>query len=187
MNNTIKISIKRTPIAPAQAGPLLNSVLADEYVLYLATRSYCWNATGPDAPRLRQMLGAQIREIDGRLDRLAWQVGSVGDWTRLGPTELAADGRPAVAPGAGLTVPAMVAGLCDLHDEMILRLKTAVGMCTDRVGDSGTADLLGDLLALHERDLWMLRALRWDLTVCHERDTWILPPQPWNNRVAATA
>jgi len=188
MNTTFKISIQRTiPTAPQGAGSLLNSLLADEYVLSLATRNYYWNATGADAPRLRQMFETQLRDIDGRLDRLAWQIGTLGDCARLGPTDLVAAGRPTIVPGAGLDSQAMLARLSDLHDEMIVRLKSAVGMATDRIGDAGTAKLLGDLLVLRERDAWMLRALRWDLAAYHDRDGWMLPATPWNHRVAAVA
>jgi DNA-binding ferritin-like protein len=186
MQTTPKIS---PPLHSARGGigSILNSVLADEYLLHLATHDCHLYANGADATPLRAMLGSQLREIGGRLDRLAWQIGCVGDWTRLGPAELAADGRPGFASCAGLKAPMMLGGLCDLHDELIVRLKTALGMCTDRIGDLDSAAILAELLVLRQRDAWMLGTLRWDLAAWHEQDTWMLPATSWDFHVTAAA
>lgn len=187
MNTAIKIFPSSSPTARREIGPILNSLLADEYALSLAARRCCWNATGPDALRIRSLLESQIRESDRRLDRLAWQIGTVGACARLDLAGLAAAGDLAFVSGARPGAQALLNGLADLHDEMIVRLKSAVGMVTDRIGDAGTAILLTDLLMLRERDVWMLRALRWDLAASHVADTWMPPATPWDHRVAAVA
>ena len=52
----------------------------------------------------------------------------------------------------------MIAELLDLHEEMIVQLRTDSQACTERFKDAGTADFLTGLMEQHEKAAWMLRA-----------------------------
>lgn len=146
----------------AKLDVILNRLLAGEYLLYFAVRDYRWNVSGPDALKLHQLLGIQAHEIDGRLDRLAWRIGMLGGRTKVSPTDLGVAGWPAAAPGAGLSVERMLDELGRLQDELIARLRATVDLCQRQFSDPVTTELLADLVVYHERDAWVLRAMRWD-------------------------
>jgi len=46
---------------PERVIAVLNSTLADEHALYVKTRNYHWNVTGPQFHSLREMLGSSVR------------------------------------------------------------------------------------------------------------------------------
>lgn len=148
--------------ALAKLDVILNRLLAGEYLLYFAVRDYRWNVSGSDALKLHQLLGIHAHEIDGRMDRLAWRIGTLGGQPRISPTDLSASGCPVAAPGAGLAPARMLDELGRLQDALIARLRAAVDLCQRQFGDPDTTALLSDLLVYHERDAWVLRATYWD-------------------------
>ncbi len=49
--------------ARLEVGQILNLLLADEFVLYVTTRDYHWNVTGPAFLSLHQQFQAQYEQI----------------------------------------------------------------------------------------------------------------------------
>lgn len=142
------------------AGPILNGLLADEYANRLATGEFAHSATGADCEGFRRMLVAQGRGIDARLNLLAWQIGVTGVRARIdvvGPAS-----RSTARPGVNGSQDEMISSLITLRETMIQRLQSAIGAGFIPPDLSGASELLADLLSCHERDLWMLCALRWD-------------------------
>ena len=67
MNPNIGITDKdRTGIVK-----ILNTLLADEYVLYTKTRNYHWNVVGPQFNDLHKFFGEQYEQLDGFVDEVA--------------------------------------------------------------------------------------------------------------------
>lgn len=144
-------------------GSKLNLLLAGEYANRVATRGSIGKAAGPDFTALRALLKTQFSGINARLNLLAWQIGAIGGCARIDPGD-----RPSMASSGGARTVGesqddMLTRLIDLREAGIAQLGSVVGWGRTRCEDRGTMDLLADLTAYHERDVWMLRAMRWDL------------------------
>ena len=50
---------------------ILNTLLADEYLLYTKTRNYHWNVTGPQFNDLHKFFEAQYEELNEFVDEVA--------------------------------------------------------------------------------------------------------------------
>lgn len=57
---------------------ILNTVLADEYVLYTKTKNYHWNVVGPQFHDLHKFLDAQYAELAEIVDDVAERARSLG-------------------------------------------------------------------------------------------------------------
>jgi len=135
---------------------MLNHLLADEYANRLATRESLVGALGTNFSKLRELLERQVRGIDRRLNLLAWEIGLTGGCAMIdsvGPTKSTITAKSRLPQSLDETLTALI----DLREFLVTRLRTAV----NRRGD-GCHGLLADLLACHERDTWMLCALRWE-------------------------
>ncbi len=141
-----------------EVGQMLNLLLADEYVLYATTRDYHWNVTGPEFSSLHLQFEMQFGQIADWIDQVAERarcigVGAQGNWA-----DLMKAARTSADPGIGLPAEHMIAELLDLHEEMIVQLRTDSQACTERFKDVGTADFLTGLMEQHEKAAWMLRS-----------------------------
>src|SRR6266851_9501703 len=57
---------------------LLNTLLADEYLLYTKTRNYHWNVTGLQFNDLHKFFEAQYEALDDIVDEVAERARSLG-------------------------------------------------------------------------------------------------------------
>jgi starvation-inducible DNA-binding protein len=154
----MKINIGLNDEARLEVGQILNLILADEFVLYATTRDYHWNVTGPEFRSLHQQFEEQYEQIAKWIDDVAERaraigVGAEGNWGNM-----AKAARTSADPGAGLSEERMLCGLLDLHEEMIVQLRSDSDACATRFKDAGTADFLTGLMERHEKAAWMLRA-----------------------------
>jgi starvation-inducible DNA-binding protein len=137
---------------------ILNTLLADEYVLYTKTRNYHWNVTGPQFNDLHKFFEAQYEALDDVIDEVAERVRALGGWAHGSLEEFRAGARLGEKPG---TVPAardMLATLLADHEAVIRALREDIDTVNDRARDVGTADFLTGLLEQHEKSAWMLRS-----------------------------
>src|SRR2546425_9442905 len=65
---------------PQRAGviDILNTLLADEYLLYTKTRNYHWNVVGPQFNDLHKFFEAQYTELNEIVDDVAERARSLG-------------------------------------------------------------------------------------------------------------
>jgi starvation-inducible DNA-binding protein len=141
-----------------EVGQMLNLLLADEYVLYVTTRDYHWNVTGPEFPSLHKQFETQYEQVADWIDQVAERaraigVGALGNWSDL--TKAA---RSSADPGVGLPAEHMLAELLALHEELIVQLRSDSKACAEQFNDAGTSDFLTGLMEQHEKAAWMLRA-----------------------------
>jgi len=138
-------------------GLLLNTLLADEYVLFTKTKYYHWNVEAPDFHQMHEFFDDQAELLEDVIDEVAertralghYAVGSLKDFlflTRLLETK-DDDGE----------APKMVQHLLHDHETLIRTLRRDVTL-TAGYGDAGTSDFLTGLLERHEKMAWMLRA-----------------------------
>ena len=137
---------------------ILNTLLADEFVLYTKMRNYHWNVTGPDFSELHKFFEAQYEELETIMDDVAERARALGgnaaatlkEYTKR--TRL--DEFPNDYPGAKK----MIGNLVSDHEAIIRVLRTDLEACADTWGDMGTSDFLTGLMEQHEKMAWMLRS-----------------------------
>jgi starvation-inducible DNA-binding protein len=137
---------------------LLASVLADAHVLYIKTRNYHWNVTGPNFQQLHALFETQYTALEAEIDGVAERMRSLGgqapgtmaEYLRLASLRE----QPGLLPGADGMLHALVAD----HEALVRTLREAVDCSGDNYHDAGTADFLTGLMEAHEKTVWMLRA-----------------------------
>lgn len=135
----------------------LSKVLADSYTLYLKTHGYHWNVTGPQFNSLHNMFMAQYTEMWTALDEIAERIRAVGE---LAPMTGSAFGNLAsIKEGDGtLSAEDMIADLVKGHEALVKTMKNAM-KAAEEAEDDPTVDLLTQRTAIHQKTIWMLKAL----------------------------
>ena len=136
----------------------LNLLLADEFVVYAATRECHWNLTDAEFARRSMLFEQQYRQLEDWTRQLAVRSCQIGGWSNGGWSELIKDSR---LPPLRHDLPAgeMLAGLHALHEAMAKQLQTdaTTGAVTRRY--AGLGKFLTELRQTHEKFAWQLRVL----------------------------
>jgi len=135
----------------------LGRLLADEHVLYVKTRNFHWNVTGPHFGPLHGLFETQYDEIAGTIDEVAERVRMLGGVAPGSMKEFLKLARIDEQPGGRLEAEKMIAALLSDHEALIRGLREAIRVA-ERAGDAGTEDFLTGVLEAHEKKAWMLRA-----------------------------
>jgi starvation-inducible DNA-binding protein len=135
----------------------LNTVLADEFVLYTKTRNYHWNVVGPQFNDLHKFFEAQYDALNEVVDEVAERARTLGGRALGTLAEFAQHTRLKERPGDRPDARGMIADLQADHETLIRELRDDVEQA-DKLGDAGTNDFLTGLLEKHEKMAWMLRA-----------------------------
>src|SRR5207249_11490552 len=139
---------------------ILNTLLADEYVLYTKTRNYHWNVVGPQFNDLHKFFEAQYEELDGIVDEVAERARSLGGRAAGSLGEFARNARLKESAGDVPDARGMIAGLLAEHEAVVRVLRGDLETCAQRFGAAGTSDFLTGLMEQHEKMAWMLRAFQ---------------------------
>lgn len=137
---------------------ILNTLLADEFVLSTRTKNYHWNVTGPHFPELHALFGEQYRKLDGFVDRIAERVRALGGnppGTLVGFLRYT---RLSEHPKVHLSAEEMVDGLLEDHELLVRDLREDLERHPELRLDVGTTDFLTGILQEHETTAWMLRS-----------------------------
>ncbi len=138
---------------------LLNSILADMFVLYVQTLNYHWNLVGPQFNDYHALFDAQYRALFDEIDKIAERVRVVGGIAHGSMSEMIA-GASLQEDSGDIPAPRqMVVNLLKQHEKLIKNLRHAINETAKNERDMGTSDLLTGLLVAHEKTAWMLRAL----------------------------
>ena len=137
---------------------LLNTLLADEYMLYTKTRNYHWNVTGLQFNDLHKFFETQYEALDDIVDEVAERARSLGGRAAGTLEEFRKTARLGEDPGKVPAARDMLAVLLSDHEALARTLRTDVDTVTDKYKDTGTADFLTGLLEQHEKLAWMLRS-----------------------------
>jgi starvation-inducible DNA-binding protein len=137
---------------------ILNTLLADEFVLYTKTRHYHWNVTGPQFNDLHKFFETQYEALDDVVDDVAERVRALGGRALGTLEELRAAARLGEKPGPAPAARDMLASLLADHEALARALRDDIDVVIERHRDVGTADFLTGLLEHHEKAAWMLRA-----------------------------
>ena len=137
---------------------ILNRLLADEFVLYVKTRNFHWNVTGPHFHDLHKLFESQYGELNDVVDEIAERSRSMGGVASGSMAEFLKNSRLKEQSGAILKDQKMVKGLLDDHEAIIQTLREDLEVCATQYKDAGTADFLTGIMEQHEKTAWMLRA-----------------------------
>jgi starvation-inducible DNA-binding protein len=137
---------------------ILNTLLADEYVLYTKTRNYHWNVVGPQFNDLHKFFEAQYDALNDVVDEVAERARTLGGpaWGSL--AEFCAHTRLKEHQGQTPDAQGMLANLLADHETVIRQLRTDLEVTASTHRDAGTSDFLTGLMERHEKMAWMLRA-----------------------------
>jgi starvation-inducible DNA-binding protein len=137
---------------------VLNTLLADEFLLYTKTRNYHWNVTGPQFNDLHKFFESQYEALDEVIDEVAERARALGGRAAGTLEEFRSAARLHEKPGDVPAARDMIAILLADHEALIRALREDIDAVNDRHRDVGTADFLTGLLEQHEKAAWMLRS-----------------------------
>jgi starvation-inducible DNA-binding protein len=137
---------------------ILNTLLADEYVLYTKTRNYHWNVVGPQFNDLHKFFEAQYEALNDIVDEVAERARALGGNAVGTLTEFLKSTRLQEESGDYPEARRMLANLLADHEALIRHLRVDLETCAERYHDVGTNDFLTGLMEQHEKMAWMLRA-----------------------------
>jgi starvation-inducible DNA-binding protein len=137
---------------------ILNTLLADEYLLYTKTRNYHWNVVGPQFNDLHKFFEAQYNELNEIVDDVAERGRALGGHACGTMAEFLKSTRLQEESGVYPEARQMIANLLADHEAVIGHLRIDLETCVERYHDAGTNDFLTGLMEQHEKMAWMLRA-----------------------------
>ena len=137
---------------------ILNTLLADEFLLYTKTRNYHWNVVGTQFNDLHKFFEAQYEELDDFIDDIAERARSLGGHALGTLAEFTQHARLKEEPRKFPPAKQMLANLLGDHEALIRTLRADLQTALDKHGDAGTSDFLTGLMEKHEKMAWMLRS-----------------------------
>lgn len=141
----------------AAVGKILNSTLADEYVIYVKTLNYHWNVLGMNFADLHAFFGKQYTEIACFVDMVAERIRALGLRPYSTMQEFLANSHLKEQPGIVPTAKEMLQNLLDDHETLIRQMRADIDACA-QLQDAGTNNFLSELIVKHEKMAWMLRS-----------------------------
>lgn len=153
-------AIGLTDKSRAGVAAILNSVLADEYVLYTKTRNFHWNVVGPQFSELHKFFEGQYEAIDETIDEVAERIRALGEPSPGSLAEFLKLTRLKETPAlAKKTSPEkMIEILLNDHEALISTLREDLETTASKYKDAGTQDFLTGIMEEHEKMAWMLRS-----------------------------
>lgn len=131
--------------------------LADTYAVYIKTQGFHWNVVGPLFYGLHKLTEAQYEELAGAIDVIAERIRALGHPAPAGFGQFAKLTQIKDADGTQ-SGEIMITALIADHEALSRSFRELIEMA-DSVGDVATADLFTSRLHVHEKAVWMLRAL----------------------------
>jgi len=141
-----------------EVATLLNTLLADEYVLYTKTHNAHWNITGLSFYEMHKLFQAQYEALEIMIDDIAERVRSLGHFALgslkdfLSVTNLSEEKDDFSSPEQ------MIQALLNDHETIIRMIRNDIIPISDKYKDLGTADFVTGLMEQHEKISWMLRS-----------------------------
>jgi starvation-inducible DNA-binding protein len=137
---------------------LLNTLLADEYLLYTKTRNYHWNVSGLQFNDLHKFFESQYGALNEIVDQVAERARAVGGRAVGALVEFLKNSRLKEQPGQYPEAGEMISRLLADHESIIRALRSDLTLSAEKYHDAGTSDFLTGLMEQHEKMAWMLRS-----------------------------
>lgn len=137
---------------------LLNTLLSDEYILYVKTQNYHWNVTGLMFNDLHQFFGKQYAELANIVDLVAERIRALGGKPFGTLQEFIEHANIKEFTGSVPDYKEMLKNLLADHESIVRSIRTGIDATSDEFEDMGTNNFLCELITRHEKMSWMLRA-----------------------------
>ena len=137
---------------------ILNTVLADAYLLLIKTKKYHWDVVGPQFRTLHELWEEHYEALTISIDAIAERVRMLNGYP-LGTAEaFLKHATIKEHPGDLPNAQDMVQRLVIDHEQVIRNLRDCVDQTSEKYNDEGTSDFLTGLMQEHEEMAWMLRS-----------------------------
>jgi starvation-inducible DNA-binding protein len=137
---------------------LLNTLLADEYVLFTKTRNAHWNVTGANFYGLHKLFQDQQEAIDRIIDDVAERVRSLGHFAIASLKSFLSVTHMDEEHDNFSDAELILQTLINDHETIIRIIRNDIIPISDKYKDLSTADFITDILKQHEKITWMLRS-----------------------------
>lgn len=154
MKNDIGISEKKTH----EVSVLLNTLLADEYLLYTKTRKAHWNIRGNNFNELHKFFESQYDTLDVIIDDTAERVRALGHFALGSLKDFLKVARISEKNDDFAEQKQIIQALLGDHEMIIRSLRKDIVPVGEDYKDLGTADFMTGLMEQHEKMAWMLRS-----------------------------
>lgn len=138
---------------------LLNTLLADEFVLLVQTLNFHWNLVGPEFHDYHILFDGQYKAIFEYIDAIAERVRALGGTALGSMAHLLAQATLKESSSVVPSPKEMVKILLDQHEKVITQIRLGINKTGENSYDMGTNNFLSDLITKHEKTAWMLRSL----------------------------
>lgn len=128
---------------------------ANAHILYMNYKHYHWNTYGPLFRDLHLLFDEFAKAVLETADKLAERIRMIGQDPVFHPNEIVETASVKVAAAKG-TLREMISE-ADLNLLIIIKELRAAVRVADEQDDPGTADLLTEVLQIHEKHEWWLR------------------------------
>jgi starvation-inducible DNA-binding protein len=154
MKPNIEISEKNLK----KVATMLNTLLADEYVLYTKTRNAHWNVQGNNFSELHKFFESQYEALDVIIDDVAERVRALGHFAVGTLKDFLTIARLSEHNDDFSNQNQIVKTLLEDHESVICSMRKDITAVSDECRDLGTADFMTGLMEQHEKMAWMLRS-----------------------------
>jgi starvation-inducible DNA-binding protein len=154
MKPNIEISDKNLK----EVATLLNTLLANEYVLYTKTRNAHWNIQGDNFIELHKFFESQYNSLNIIIDDTAERVRALGHFALGSLKDFLKVAQLSEQNDNFSDQNHIIKTLLEDHESIIHSLRNHIVIITDEFKDLGTADFMTGLMEQHEKMAWMLRS-----------------------------
>lgn len=155
--DTMELNSGLNKKAREESGKLLNTLLADEYLLYTKTYNYHWNVVGLMFNDLHGFFRNQYEALEKVVDDVAERARSVGVPALGTMSEFLKATRLKEEEGVVPPAKQMIKNLLNDHESVVRFIRADLEKTAEN-DDMGTNNFLNDLLEKHEKMAWMLRS-----------------------------
>ncbi len=136
---------------------LLNSLLSDEFLLFVKTRNAHWNVEGPDFHEKHLFFEEQYEQLDKIIDDIAERIRSLGHYAPATMREFLQLTHLTEQPSQKNDGKGFVKELLADHESIIIHFRENINRFADEFHDAGTSDFITGIMEVHEKMAWMLR------------------------------
>ncbi|WP_308990606.1 DNA starvation/stationary phase protection protein [Mariniflexile litorale] len=134
----------------------LTVVLSNAMILYVKTRKFHWNVTGPSFMELHKLFENQYNDLEKDIDEIAERISKLGGKSIGTMKEFIKHGSLKESE-TDPSQKVMIEELLSDHEAVIKELRDIINSIEEDTDDMGTSDFLTALLLSHESKAWVLR------------------------------
>ena len=141
-----------------EVATILNTLLADEFVLFTKTLNAHWNVQGPNFMQLHTFFQTQYDELYLLIDNTAERVRSIGHFAAGSLKNFIAETHLLENSSDFGNQKQILQTLINDHETIIRFIRNELPRVSDEYKDLGTTDFMTGIMMQHEKMTWMLRA-----------------------------